>query len=54
MICDAGSGGVNNAENINSTTIAYFLYFLINAGVKIPNFVRKNESMGNSKTKPSD
>jgi hypothetical protein len=46
------SGGVMMAERIKITTMACFRYFLIKVGVMRPIFVRKNATIGNSKTIP--
>src|SRR4030095_2847055 len=37
----------------NIITIACFLYFLINLGVSMPSFERKNDIIGSSKTTPA-
>jgi len=44
---------IKKAANTNIITIACLRYFFINAGVKIPSFVKKNETIGSSKTNPA-
>ncbi len=45
--------GVRIPESNKIIMIACFRYFLINSGLRIPIFERKNETMGNSNTTPA-
>ena len=45
--------GVRTPASINIITTACLRYLLINFGVRIPSFERKNETIGSSKTIPA-
>jgi len=54
MICETGSvPGVNIAAITIMITIECFLYLRMKSGVKMPSFVRKNDTIGSSKINPA-
>ena len=52
MICEITSGGVMAAYNINTPTIACFLYFFKKEGVTIPKRVKIYEITGSKNNSP--